>query len=158
MKSLSKTVLVVYLIILLWLVLFKFSYDIPAVFEHQLRSLNLIPFADISREAFDNFIVFIPFGLLLGVNLKRANFQRGLVFILAFSLAAEILQFIFAIGRTDITDVLTNTLGGLLGLVSYDLISKYSDNEKLDRLIVVVGMILLIALILLRVFVLRVKY
>lgn len=65
------------------------------------------------------------------------------------SLAVEIIQFVFAIGVTDITDVITNTFGGFLGLILYDLSKKYVNNEKLDRFIVVAGTILLIVFILL---------
>lgn len=162
MKPLSKTILALYLLTLLWLVLFKFSYDLSSVLlDHQSRSLNLIPFAGASRglrEMIDNFVVFIPFGLLLGVNLKQTGFWRKLAFIFSFSIAVEMLQFVLAIGTTDITDVITNTLGGLLGLILYDFSKKYVDNEKLDRFIVVTGMILLILLILFRVLVIRVRY
>jgi glycopeptide antibiotics resistance protein len=163
MKSLSKAVFGLYLLTLLWLVLFKFSYDFSSVLlDHQARSLNLIPFLGSSQgnmhEMIDNFVVFIPLGLLLGINLKKVTFWRKLAFISIFSLAVEILQFIFAIGITDITDVITNTFGGLVGLLVYDLGKRYVDNKKLDLFITVVGMVLLIILILLRVFVFRVKY
>ncbi|WP_201391036.1 VanZ family protein [Ktedonobacter sp. SOSP1-85] len=159
MKSLSKTLLALYLLILLWLVLFKFSFNLSSVLDYQTRSLNLIPFADSSLgEMIDNFVVFIPFGLLLSVNLKRANIWRRLAFICIFSLAAEIIQFVFAIGATDITDVITNTAGGFLGLILYDLSNKYVDNEKRDRFIVVAGTILLILFILLRFLFFKVRY
>ncbi|EFH84437.1 VanZ family protein [Ktedonobacter racemifer] len=162
MKSLSKTLLALYLLILLWLVLFKFSFNLSSVLDYQTRSLNLIPFAGASRdnlrEMIYNFVVFIPFGLLLSVNLKRANFWRKLAFVFIFSLAAEMIQFVFAIGATDITDVITNTFGGFLGLILYDLSNKYVDNEKLDRFIVVAGTILLILFILLRFLFFKVRY
>ena len=159
----SKTLLALYLLILLWLVLFKFSFDLPSVLlDHQTRSLNLIPFADFSQdnlsEMISNFVVFIPLGLLLNVNFKRSDLWRKLTLVFIFSLGAEMVQFVFAIGATDITDVVTNTLGGFSGLILYDLTKKYVDNEKLDRFIVVAGMILLLLLILLRVFFLRVRY
>lgn len=163
MKSLSKIVLAYYLLVLLWLVLFKFSYEVFAVLsDHQTRSLNLIPFADGSRgslrEIIDNFVVFVPFGLLLSVNLKRASFWRKLTSILTFSLATEIIQFVFAIGRTDMTDVVMNTFGGFLGLALYSLASRYVDDKKLDRCIVIAGAILLIALTLFRVLFLKIRY
>ena len=163
MKSLSKTVFVLYLFTLLWLVLFKFSFDLPSVLlDHQTRSLNLIPFVaasgDNSRELIDNFVVFIPFGLLLSVNLKQTNFWRKLTFVFVFSLAAEVIQFVLAIGTTDITDIFTNTLGGLFGLALYDFSKKYIDDEKLDRFIVIVGAILLILFLLFRFLILRVRY
>jgi glycopeptide antibiotics resistance protein len=142
-------------------VLLKLSIDVPAVLDHHMRSLNLIPFAGSSQshsEMITNFVVFIPLGLLLSVNLKRTNFWRKLAFIFSFSLAAEVVQYVLAIGITDITDVITNTFGGFFGLVLYSLSNKYLDNEKLDRFIVVVGTILFVVLMLLRFFVFRVRY
>jgi glycopeptide antibiotics resistance protein len=163
MKSLSRIALTLYLLTLLWLVLFKFSYDISSVLlDHQTRSLNLIPFVGASggnvREMIDNFVVFVPFGLLLSANLKRASIWKKLALVFTFSLAAEVIQFIFAIGTTDITDVIANTFGGFAGLIVYDVSKGYVNNKKLDKFIAIAGIILLMLFILLRVFVFRVKY
>ena len=160
MKSSSKSVFAAYLLALLWLVLFKFSYDIVSVIETlHVRILNLIPFMGNGRkEMLENLIVFIPFGLLLSINFKRALLWQKLTAICAFSFTVEIIQYVLAIGRTDITDVITNTVGGLVGLALYELGKKYIDSEKLDRFIVVTIAVLLTAVILLRTLVLRVKY
>jgi glycopeptide antibiotics resistance protein len=162
MKLLPKRILLaLYLLILLWLVLFKFSFDLLAVLDHQARSLNLIPFAGLSqgaRETIDNLIVFIPFGLLLSANFKRITVWRKLMYIFIFSSAVETIQFVFALGVTDITDIITNTLGGLLGLMLYALGARYIDSEKQDRFIVIVGASSLIVLLLLRFLVLKVQY
>jgi len=160
-KSLSKILFALYSLLLLWLVLFKLSFDIPSVLDIHIRSLNLIPFAGLSRgrtQMIANIIVFIPLGLLLSVNLKRTNFWRKLAYVVLFSVAVEALQFVLAIGITDITDVIMNTLGGFIGMKIYGLCNKFLDEEKLDRFVVVAGTILLVALILLRLFVLRVRY
>jgi len=152
-KLLSKILSALYLLILLWLVLFKFSLNLSSVLDYQTRSLNLIPFTDASRDNLRgwiyNVVIFIPFGLLLSVNLKQTNFWRKLACVFIFSLAIEIIQFVLMIGITDITDIITNTFGGFLGLVLYDLSNKYVDNKKTDRFIVVAGTILLILFILL---------
>ncbi len=163
MKRLSRTVLAVYLIVLLWLVLFKFSSNPLLVFSsYKTRSLNLIPFADTSQsnlyQIADNVLIFIPFGLLLSVNLKATDFKRRLTYIGALSVCVEITQYVFAIGRTDITDVIANTSGGLIGLLFYDAVKKHIRSEKLNRLIDVVGAVLLILVILLRTFIFRIKY
>jgi hypothetical protein len=65
--------------------------------------------------------------------------------ICSFSLSVEVIQFVFAIGVADITDVITNTSGGLLGLALYGAGNAYVDHEKLDRFIVVAGLALLVA-------------
>jgi hypothetical protein len=50
-KLLSRTLLAVCLLILLWLVLFKFSVNLSAVLDYHTRSLHLIPFATVSRDS-----------------------------------------------------------------------------------------------------------
>jgi len=163
MKLLSKTLLCAYLLVLLWLTLFKLSFDIYSILlHHQTRSLNLVPFADYSRdglrEMVANLVVFIPFGVLLGVELKQVSFGRKLALVCMFSLAVEAVQFAFSIGVTDISDVIANTSGGLVGLVLYDAAKKLFNNKRLDDLVVVSGMVLLVALVLYRILILQVRY
>jgi len=161
-KPLPKALLGLYLLVLLWLVLFKLSLDFSGIWTYQLRSINLVPFAGYSRanpgEMIDNFIAFVPLGLLLGLNFKRTSFGRNLGPVFALSFAVEVTQFALAIGVSDITDVIMNTLGGLVGLVLYGLSRRYIHNEKLDRFIVIVGTVLLIALVLFRFLVMHVRY
>lgn len=166
MQCIYKLVFALYLLILLWLVLFKFSFDFSSVLDYHIRSLTLIPFSgafDRSvgaglREIIYNIVVFIPFGLLLSVNLKGITAWRKLAFVFVFSVAAEIIQFVLAIGRADITDVIMNTLGGFIGLALYGLGKKYVDSKKLDWFIVMTSAALLMLFILLRLFVFKVSY
>src|SRR6202035_437797 len=102
-----------------------------------------------SGEMADNVLVFIPFGLLLAINFKRLDLWRKLLVVFVFSLTAEVIQYIFAIGASDITDVITNTLGGLLGLLVYDVGSRHIRHESLDRFIVTAGIALLVIFLLL---------
>ena len=45
------------------------------------------------------------------------------------------MQYILAVGRSDITDVLTNTAGGLLGLAVYSMAARLIGNRiKANRL------------------------
>ena len=159
MKPLPKIVFILYLVVLAWLVLFKFSFDIPMVLSHNMRSLNFIPFVGNNPgEMLDNLIVFIPFGILLSANFKQISLWQKLSSVFAFSLAAETLQFVFAIGRTDISDIIMNTLGGLVGLLFYRLTSHYANEEKLDLCISIIIATLLAAIVLLRTLVFRVRY
>jgi glycopeptide antibiotics resistance protein len=154
-KILSRGLLALYLVMLIWLVLFKLKFNISPVLHYHHRSLNLIPFAAPSivngavnyGEMILNCMFFIPFGLLLNVNFKKTGFLPKLIFILAFSLTAEFIQYIFAIGATDITDIILNTFGGFLGLSLYGVSNKYINNEKLDSIIISVGMLLFVTFI-----------
>jgi glycopeptide antibiotics resistance protein len=158
-KIFSRGLLALYLVILIWFILFKLVYNISLVFNYHHRSLNLIPFAagDHFVEMIENVIVFIPLGLLLNVNFKKIGFLPKFSFILVLSLTFELIQYIFAIGATDITDVLTNTVGGFLGLKLYGMSNKYINNKKLDRVINFIGLLLLILLLYFRIH-LRIKY
>src|SRR5262249_17417943 len=111
MKALYRTLFAAYMLILLWLVLFKFFYDpVGVIHDFQTRSLNLIPFALTHKsEMIANIVAFIPFGVMLGVNFKRVAFGYKIAAIFAFSLAVEIIQFALAIGVADITDIIMNT-------------------------------------------------
>lgn len=155
MKRLSKTVLALYLLFLLWLVLFKFSLHVSTVLDSGLRGINLIPFASKAHTGHLNLVgmvlnllFFVPFGLLLSVIMKQAGFWRKLLYIFLFSVAVELVQYIFAIGITDITDVIMNTGGGLLGLAIYSLGQSYSDSKKLDRwTVAAVGAVLILVFV-----------
>ena len=152
MNLISKIALAAYTAILVWLILFKFSVHFGSVLSDDNRSINLIPFSNSSGssgEMVDNVLVFIPFGLLLGVNFERLDLGRKLLVVFVFSLTAEVIQYVLAIGVSDITDVITNTLGGLLGLMAYALARRHIRQESLDRLIVTAGIGLLAILLLL---------
>ena len=132
--------------ILAWLILFKFSIHFASVLHYDKRSLNFVPFSNASGssgESVDNVLVFIPFGLLLSVNFKQMSFLRKLLMVLIASIAAETIQYVFAIGATDITDVITNTLGGLMGIVGYDLAHRFIKQKSLDKFIVIAGSVVL---------------
>jgi len=160
MKSLPRIVFVAYLLALLWLLLFKTSVDFASVLaDSHMRSLNFTFFAGHKSEMIENLIVFIPFGLLLSANFKKIVFWQKLIIIFVFSLAIEIFQYILAIGISDITDILTNTLGGLAGLLMYKALQKNNaPSEKRDRIIAIAIVILLLCCLWLRFFVLRVRY
>jgi glycopeptide antibiotics resistance protein len=144
-KAVARVLFAGYSVILAWLILFKFSVDIASVLRVNERSVNLVPFSNSSGssgQAVENALVFIPVGVLLSVNFKRLSFRSKLLIVLGASIAAEVIQYILAIGVTDITDVITNTLGGLIGLIAYDLSGKHTDQAHLDKFIVVAGSIL----------------
>ena len=83
-------------------------------------NLNLIPFAGILddlKNSVLNVLLFVPFGFLLPVLWTRfRGFKSTVLFGLCVSAAIELLQ-IFTFRATDINDLITNTLGTLLGWI-----------------------------------------
>lgn len=77
-------------------------------------------------EILFNILIFIPFGFFMGRFSERSFLGKwGTIFLV--SLFVETLQYIFGIGATDITDIITNTSGGLMGLLLYHAFQK---NER----------------------------
>ncbi len=152
MRSLPRVLLAVYSAILAWLILLKFSVHVASALHYDNRSVNLVPFSSSSGSSGEiaaNVVAFIPFGLLLALSFRQLGLRRSLAVVLAVSLTAEIAQYIFAIGASDITDVITNTAGGLIGLTAYGLGTRFTDQDRLDRFIVTVGSAVLVLVLLL---------
>ena len=160
MRALSRTLFAAYLLILLWVVLFKLSYDpFGVIRDFQTRSINLVPFARAHKsEMISNLVAFIPFGVMLGVNFKHVAFKSKIAVVFVFSLVVEIIQYALAIGVFDITDLITNTIGGFLGLAAYVAVSKYANDRKLDLYILITGVLILLAVLYFRIFVFIVRY
>ncbi|MFD6054205.1 VanZ family protein [Agromyces sp. NPDC060279] len=109
-----------YLVLLVWLVLWKLQLPWEAVPVQ--RSLKLVPFvaaegygASAVREVAGNVAVFVPFGLGLARLRPRLGWRRITAAAAGLSAGLELAQFALAVGHTDLTDVLTNTAGALLG-------------------------------------------
>jgi glycopeptide antibiotics resistance protein len=154
----GKILLCLYVLSLVWILLFKFSLSWHEIIQQSHdyhRSLNLIPFSEpvivngkpLLKEMAYNIIIFVPFGGLLTILLKKNTWYKSLSIIFLFSIVIECLQFIFSLGASDITDVITNAFGGLLGILVYKLLDKYINTKKLDKFLINFGMIIFIILI-----------
>lgn len=126
-KNLTRVLFAVYLIVLTWIIVFKMETDLKLLGAMNFRSINLIPFGgslvtngqiDVS-EIVLNVAAFVPFGVYITMLHKSWNFLQRLLPIFGVSLLYETVQYIFAIGGSDITDLLGNTLGGILGMVLF---------------------------------------
>lgn len=134
-KVITYVVFCVYLILLCWLVLFKFAVSIDMI--PHLRSINLIPFhydrasPVHMREVIFNIIVFIPAGFYFTAIFSKKRFFLGMVEVAALSVLFEVLQYIFSIGASDITDLVTNTIGGLCGMTLFWLMGKITIKHRM---------------------------
>lgn len=139
-KRLTSILLVIYLALLTWIILFKMTISVDGI--PHLRGVNLIPFGDSlitngrldTSELLDNVLAFIPFGLYLGSLMQKQVFWKKLLPIALVSVGYEVLQYIFTIGASDITDVIDNTFGGLIGILLY-LVLKKLFRQKADRIL-----------------------
>ncbi|MFC8733966.1 VanZ family protein [Luteimicrobium sp. NPDC057192] len=121
----------VYLVLLVWLVLWKL--DVPWVGSGARRTVKLVPFVATDQngpskpsEVLGNVLVFVPFGVYLGLLAPRRawwwTWARALGVVALTSAALEAAQYVLAVGSTDVSDVLANTAGGVAGLVVVALV------------------------------------
>jgi glycopeptide antibiotics resistance protein len=156
-NKLTKILFIIYLIVLFWIIIFKF--DIPFSKLGYMRSINLIPFNESLiingkldfREIIMNVVIFVPLGIYSSILLKKWTIGKKILLFFSISLICEIFQFILGVGASDITDIINNTLGGIIGLVIYKGIEKISKNgikaQKFINIIATIGTILMISLL-----------
>ena len=149
--SLSGIVFILYLVVLLWIILFKTALSLDDIkMLAGERSINFIPFYYDNetsilfhkKEIILNILVFVPFGVCL--KMLGATVKKGVIIALVSSVCLEAVQLMFGLGRADVTDLITNTLGAILGLVFYIIAAKIFKNEKkLNRVINLIALVLL---------------
>ncbi len=133
----------IYLLMLVWVVIFKADFSLPFVREE--RVLNLIPFYyapnDLGNpfiEATLNVLVFIPLGAYAGMVGEKS--YRAILGGFLLSLCFESIQFGLAIGVTDVTDLITNTSGTAIGVGLYALLTRIcTKRARLDRILHIIA-------------------
>lgn len=110
----------VYLAVLGWIILWKL--EVPHVGDGSLRVIKLVPFvasgdagASAPLELVVNLLLFVPLGAYLGLLVPGMRWVRAAVTILGASFVLEAVQYALALGSSDVTDLVVNTAGGLLG-------------------------------------------
>lgn len=156
-NKLTTLLLIVYLGALFWIIVLKLNIS----FSYKgTRNYNLIPFREPllynSRvdytELILNILIFVPLGLYVGILFKKLTTARKILSFFLVSLICEVLQFILKIGAFDITDIINNTFGGIIGLMLFKGTEKVlggtAKAQKLINIIAIIGTILIISLLL----------
>lgn len=156
-NQLTQVLFIIYLIALVWILLFKLGVHFS--YMGNTRSINLIPFREPLflngkldlGEMIMNIVIFVPLGMYAGILFKRWIIGKTLFLFFLISLIVEVLQLILSLGAFDITDIINNTLGGIIGLMIYTGIEKVSNNsvkaQKLINILATIGTGLMILLL-----------
>jgi len=152
-NQLTRILLIIYLIVLVWIILFKMGVSFSYMEE---RRINLIPFANgyyTLTETIMNVVIFIPLGLYAHILFRRKSFVWSVLFFFLVSLIAETLQVIIKTGVFDVTDLLTNTTGGIVGYLLISLFEKVTSKplkvQKILNILASICTILVISLLVL---------
>ncbi|WP_026965956.1 VanZ family protein [Algoriphagus terrigena] len=143
----------VYLIALYWIIVLKFN--ITAYHDRVERVINLIPFREAVlfqspvdwNETLLNIFIFVPFGFYAGILWEQWSFGRKVALFFSASFLMEISQYILKVGAFDITDLINNTAGGVLGLLIFAALERAFQSrtkaQKLINIVCVVGTVLI---------------
>ena len=125
-KLLVNTLMYAYLSLVLYFTMMPVVVSIPFMLNHPYTPMNLVPFIDVSlrrgdflRQVLLNVIMTLPFGFLFPLTQnKRAKLGMTVFSCFCMSLGIELLQPFFD-RSSDITDLITNVAGGVLGYGLY---------------------------------------
>jgi glycopeptide antibiotics resistance protein len=142
----------IYAVLLVAVILFKFP------FQYQLtengRELNLIPFGgsytDFGRfgigEVIENVLIFVPLGIYISMLKREWSFGLRTLVVAATSVGFEAIQYAFSIGRADITDVICNTFGGVLGIGLYAITANLM-RTRTNRVLNIVALVVTVIVV-----------
>ncbi|QNF34004.1 VanZ family protein [Adhaeribacter swui] len=167
-NKLTRVLFGIYLVALFWILVLKLGVRFSYMGN---REVNFIPFGHQifyhgrmdSGEIILNVLVFVPLGIYTGVLFAPWSFWKKLFFFFGISLTVEVIQFVMAVGAFDTTDMMTNTFGGLLGLLLFRSMEKVFKSrtkaQKYINLIAATGTgFMILLLILLKLDMLPIRY
>src|SRR5690349_6246270 len=121
-NRLTTVLFIIYLVALCWILLLKLSVRFSYMGN---RRANLIRFKEpsiITSENILNLVIFVPLGIYAGILFERWPSSKKVLFFFLLSLLVEGLQYILRLGAFDVTDIITNTSGGVVGLILFKAI------------------------------------
>ena len=147
-----------YILFTIWVIIFKMPFSIEHIHFYKEPRLNLIPFhymyehQSTGLEVMFNIFFFIPYGFMIYTFTQINNIGKYIpatknikcilistVIGLITSLMCEVVQYTFLLGVSDITDLITNTLGTIIGIIMSQLMirlytKKNSYDEKINEI------------------------
>ena len=143
-QKLGWVLFISYLVLLVYFLFFAESLGRTQVQEDYAYNLEL--FKEIKRfynyrhqvgmtafilNVFGNVAAFVPCGFFLPIVSRRSKQWYNTVLIsFLLSLTVETIQLVCKVGSFDVDDMLLNTLGGILGFISYKLIQTCRIRRK----------------------------
>lgn len=119
------------------LTLMPIIIHIPNIFSGFSSKTNFYPFIDWQLQRGDyltesllNISLFIPFGFLIRQNTTLKPWQVILIGLFS-SIGIEVLQPLLSFDRvSDVSDVITNTIGTCIGVYFYQIYLRKINNAK----------------------------
>lgn len=154
-KRVTSILFIVYFLLLTWIIVFKMELSMSNLVAE--KSINFIPFKESAivngrisfSEIINNAIVFIPVGVFTAMLADNLKFIKMAAVPFGISLFYEITQYIFAVGACDITDLINNTLGGIVGILIFKLRRKVLGDKafKVVNIFSIICVVLIVIMV-----------
>ncbi|MBR2302174.1 MAG: VanZ family protein [Clostridia bacterium] len=140
--------LIIYCFVLTWVIMFKCNL-LTSDMRFGYRSITFVPFRQFDRIGYLadyllNIVVYIPMGIYVCNFLKHKSLVFKIAVIAISSIFFEIVQYVIAFGSSDISDVISNTLGGVVGVWLHSKIKNKPVLHWFNCFVAVVGLPLVI--------------
>ena len=76
-----------------------------------------------------NILIFLPFGFFMPMASRYRSFLATSMYSLALSLIVELSQLFLKVGCFDVDDLLLNTIGGMLGYITFTVCNVIRRNH-----------------------------
>ena len=156
--DISKILFISYIIIFIWIVIFKCSLVDDLKITHQNISRlslyeRLLNTSEIESliyriqtgeylhrsilEPFLNIVIFVPIGMYVTYFQRKKSIFNTYITSLILSLSIELIQFATMIGGFSYLDLITNVIGGILGYFAYRIIYRETRIRILNAISIV---------------------
>lgn len=145
-ERLTMITFLIYMTAVMWLCLTPAHVNIPSaqkiLFHFHGVPYNIIPFQGFSIEFFLNIVMTFPLGVYIFLFNYRTPFERTILYGFCFSLFIESNQFIWDYllnlqRLADIDDLITNTLGTIIGFSLMLILYQNGWRKFLQRLMLI---------------------
>ncbi len=131
-RRVGKILFVLYIIFVFYFLLISEIYG--RIDKMQEYHYNLVLFREIKRfwnyreqlgmfatatNLLGNVLIFLPFGFFMAMASRYRSFLSTLIYSFALSLTIELSQLFMKVGCFDVDDLLLNTIGGILGFITF---------------------------------------
>lgn len=145
-RILGKILFVLYIIFVFYFLLISEIYGRTG--EMQEYHYNLVLFREIKRfwnyreqlgifatatNLLGNVLILLPFGFFMAMASKYRSFLSTLIYSFALSLTIELSQLFMKVGCFDVDDLLLNTIGGILGFITFLICNVIRRNYAKKR-------------------------
>lgn len=146
LRFLGKVMFVCYIGFLIYFLIFSDWYGRTGGAKEY--RYNLVLFQEIKRfwtyreqlgyfatftNLFGNVLIFVPYGFFLPMASRYRSFFGTLFYSFGLSLCVEVFQLVTKVGSFDVDDLLLNTIGGVLGYISFVICNAIRRRYDADR-------------------------